>query len=81
VDENTTGFMAYPNPTSNALTLIVDDEQGFDYEICNLMGQVVMHGQTKASKVTLSLGECPKGLYFVSILSKGNRMIQKVIVE
>jgi len=81
VGENATGFLAYPNPTSDALTLSVDDAQGFDYEVYNLAGQVVMRGQSITSEVTLSLGDCPKGLYFVSILCDGNRMIQKVIVK
>ena len=81
VGENATGFLAYPNPTSDALTLSVDDAQVFGYVVYNLAGQIVMRGQSSSSKVTLSLGNCPKGLYYVSILSDGSRMIQKVIVE
>ena len=81
VGENATGFLAYPNPTSDALTLSVDDAQVFGYVVYNLAGQIMMRGQSSSSKVTLSLGDCPKGLYYVSILSDGSRMIQKVIVE
>ena len=81
VDENGSSFVAYPNPTSGTLTLTVADAQRFDYELHNISGQSVMRGSAVGSEIQLDLGECPKGVYFVSIRWNGNRLIQKVIVN
>lgn len=81
VSENEMGFMAYPNPTSGVLTLSVANTQSFDYEVYNFMGQVVMNGNVVGQETHLDLNDCPKGVYFISILRDGSRYIQKVIVE
>ena len=81
VAENVARFMAYPNPTSGTLTLTVADAQQFDYEIYNTIGQVVTSGHVIGSEAVLDLSDCPKGVYFVSILWNDNRLIQKVIVD
>ena len=81
VDENGSSFVAYPNPTSGTLTLTVADAQRFDYDLLNISGQSVMRGSAFGSEIQLDLGECPKGVYFVSIRWNGNRLIQKVIVK
>ena len=81
VDENGSSFVAYPNPTSGTLTLTVADAQRFDYELHNISGQSVMRGSAVGSEIQLDLGECPKGVYFVSIRWNDNRLIQKVIVK
>ncbi len=81
VAENVARFMAYPNPTSGTLTLTVADAQQFDYEIYNTIGQVVTSGLIIGHEAVLDLSDCPKGVYFVSILWNDNRLIQKVIVD
>lgn len=81
VSENEMCFMAYPNPTSGVLTLSVANTQSFDYEVYNFMGQVVMNGNVVGQETHLDLNDCPKGVYFISILRDGSRYIQKVIVE
>ena len=81
VCENATSFMAYPNPTSNTLTLVVDNVQQFDYEVYNVTGQVVMKGNAIGQKTWINLSDCPKGVYFISVIYHGNRLIQKVIVR
>ena len=45
------------------------------------MGQVVMNGNVVGQETHLDLNDCPKGVYFISILRDGSRYIQKVIVE
>ena len=81
VDECGASFAAYPNPTSGRLTLTVADAQRFDYELYDISGQAVMRGSVVGHETQLDLGECPKGVYFVSIRWNGNRLIQKVIVK
>ena len=81
LDENASSFMAYPNPTSGTLTLIVDDAQQFDYEVYNISGQVIMRGTAIGKETCIDLGDCPKGVYFVSILWNDNQLMQKVMVR
>ena len=81
VGESTTSFMVYPNPTSGALTLRVADAQCFDYVVYNFVGQSVMQGASVGQETVLDLGDCPKGLYFVSVNYGGNRIVQKVVVR
>ncbi len=81
VGENKVNIITYPNPTSGLLNLVVATAQGFDYEVYNAMGQVVMHGNVIGQEAALDLNGCPKGVYFVSILMDGNRTVQKVMVQ
>jgi len=81
LDENASSFMAYPNPTSGTLTLMVDDARWFDYEVYNLSGQVIMRGSAIGQETRIDLGDCPKGVYFVSILWNDNQLMQKVMVR
>ncbi len=81
LDENASSFMAYPNPTSGTLTLMVDNARWFDYEVYNLSGQVIMRGSAIGQETRIDLGDCPKGVYFVSIFWNDNRLMQKVMVR
>ena len=81
VGENATTCVAYPNPTTGVLNLVVLDAQQFDYEIYNTMGQVVMNGHVIGQETRIDLDECLTGVYFVSIRYEGHSMIQKLIVR
>ena len=81
VGENATNCMAYPNPTSGTLNLVVSEMQQYDYEVYDVIGQVVMRGHVVGQETLIDFGDSPKGVYFVSIYCEGNRLIQKVIVR
>ena len=81
VEESDMSFKVYPNPTSGLLTIDADGAQQFDFEVYNLMGQVVMNGMAIGQKTRIDLGGCPKGVYFVSVRYDGNCVVQKVIVR
>lgn len=81
VEESDMSFKAYPNPTSGLVTIDADGAQQFDFEVYNLMGQVVMNGTAIGQKTRIDLGGCPKGVYFVSVKYDGNCVVQKVIVR
>ena len=80
VGENMVNIITYPNPTSGMLKLVVDAQQ-FDYEVYSAMGQVVMSGHVTSNETSLDLGDCPKGVYFISIVCEGNRMVKKVMIQ
>ena len=81
VGENMVSVITYPNPTSGLLNLVVANAQGFDYEVYNAMGQVVKRGDVIGQETALDLNDCPKGVYFVSIIMDGYRTVQKVMVR
>jgi len=81
VIESTTTFMAYPNPTSGALTLFVANAQRFDYEVYNFIGQSVMQGTAVGQEAVINLSDYPQGVYFVSVNYDGNRIVQKVVIR
>ena len=81
VEESDMSFKVYPNPTSGLLTIDADGAQQFDFEVYNLMGQVVMNGTAIGQKTRIDLGGCPKGVYFVSVKYNDNCVVQKVIVK
>lgn len=56
----------YPNPTSNVLTIEVENEE-FEYaEVVNLQGRIVL--RTKTANINLS--EYPNGMYLVRVNGK-----------
>ena len=63
------------------MTLFVANAQHFDYEVYNFIGQSVMQGAAAGQEVILDLGDCPQGVYFVSVNYDGNRIVQKVVVR
>ena len=73
--------MAYPNPTSGALTLFFANAQCFDYEVYNFIGQSVMQGTAVGQEAVINLSDCPQGVYFVSVNYDGKRIVQKVVVR
>ena len=81
LNESQSLVTAYPNPTEGLVTLLVSDAQYFGYEVYNQMGQVVTRGEAIGQETRLDLSSFPKGVYSVSILWKGNRLMQKVLVK
>ena len=81
VGESMTSFVAYPNPTSGTLYLVLSDAQQFEYEVCDLVGQVVMRGSAEGREVSIDLSDCHQGMYLVAIHYDGSHMMQKVMVK
>jgi hypothetical protein len=67
IPENTIkGIEIYPNPTSEYLHVNLAEQQTAEYNICNLMGQVVAHG-TLQGEAVLNIASLAKGTYFLKI--------------
>ena len=74
VDENETGgFVVYPNPANNML--FVETRHGTSlpdptYRITNLMGQTLISGHVETRRATslqIDISSLPAGMYFISI--------------
>lgn len=67
VDENqmTQGLRVYPNPTTGILHIETQTSSlPMEYRITNMLGQVLMSGQTTSE---ISVSTLPDGLYFINI--------------
>ena len=71
----------YPNPSQGLVTIVVDETSGFEYQVMDMMGRVVLKGTTSNQKVAIDLNGLAKGVCFVSVTTGTNHLTQKVIVR
>ena len=77
VDEiNTEGFLVYPNPAKDVLTI---HHSAFriphsEFRITNLLGQTLMTGTL--SEGTIDVSDLPKGMYFVAINNQSLKFVK-----
>ena len=64
--DNYPSLWIYPNPTSEYLHVKLAEQQTTEYNICNLMGQVVAHG-TLQGEAVINITSLAKGTYFLKI--------------
>jgi Leucine-rich repeat (LRR) protein len=57
------GLKVYPNPVSSLLT--IDNTEGSDFQILNLLGQQVLAGKTGGQRLDVSA--LPQGTYFLKV--------------
>lgn len=73
----------YPNPLSNELQVLINDENNEEYSIniLNISGKTVAHFWTNSAENVLPLGQLPQGMYLMQISNKdkSRTMIQKII--
>jgi hypothetical protein len=66
----------YPNPVSN--TLIVENTEGGNFQIINLLGQQVLSSKTPASgAVGLDVSTLPQGTYFIKVGTEQAKFIKQ----
>ena len=75
------GMTVYPNPSQGLVTIVVDETSGFEYQVMDMMGRVVLKGTTSNQKVAIDLNGLAKGVCFVSVTTGTNHLTQKVIVR
>lgn len=68
--------LLYPNPASSTVT-IEGLEENSSIQIVNTLGGVVKRIENIGQKTTISVGDLPKGLYFV----RTNGTMRKLVVE
>lgn len=66
-EQNDVAIKAYPNPTQGQVTLQVAKAQGFDYEVYNMNGQLMMKGHAEGSETVINMEPYPQGIYLISV--------------
>ena len=59
------GLTIYPNPVSNTLTL--ENTEGSDFQVLNLLGQQVLTGKTPSGGRGLNVSALPQGTYMLKV--------------
>ena len=79
--ENAIAINAYPNPCHGQLHLSAVNGQSFEYSIFDLLGQIITTGHSQGHETIVDLGECPAGIYFVSVIQDGKRVVSKIMCK
>lgn len=81
VEENALTVKVYPNPCEGQLHLTTDNAQPFEYQIYNKLGQIIVTGHSESQEAKVDLSQCPKGIYFVTIIQGGKKFVNKLILN
>lgn len=70
-------LIAYPNPTTDFLTLKVgnaDFSSDLSYQIIDIMGRVIETRDIANTSETIQMGHLPKAMYFLKISNTNNQV-------
>ena len=81
MDEIANVIQVYPNPSSGLVTIDLAENTCFDYTVYDLTGKAVANGQSQYGSAQIDLTSCHQGIYFVAIVWKSQKIIQKVVVK
>ena len=59
----------YPNPTTNYLTLKVEDNSNLSYQLDDLQGKVIENKKVNSNSINISLEEQPTATYFLNVVN------------
>ena len=81
VGENTASFMVYPNPSHDMVTIAVDGDSGFEYQVFDMTGRTLLRGRCEGQEAMLDMSDSGKGIYLISVTCDAKHLMQKVIVQ
>jgi DNA-binding beta-propeller fold protein YncE len=77
-------IVIYPNPSTGLVTIRINNEPlDGKVSIFNIQGKLVHETALRSGQqsVQLNLSSNPKGLYFISVVSDGMNMTEKVLLK
>lgn len=82
-DAITDNIKVYPNPVRNGEVFIQNDlNQVLTVKITDMLGKVISTDKVSGNKTNpIDLTNAPNGIYFIEMESKGDKAIQKIVVE
>ena len=82
IDENeNVAILIYPNPTNGVLNINVENLNHYNYQIFNMIGQIVMNGNIDGNEARFDMSHLEKGIYFIEIFSENQKFVEKIIVK
>jgi hypothetical protein len=79
----TTSLKFYPNPASDNVTFEIDNTNNSNLilNIYNIIGTLVKSETIKQNNRQINIGDLTKGVYMVTVKSKGITETQKLIIQ
>jgi hypothetical protein len=73
----------FPNPINNSesFTIITGIEIIHEIRIIDMTGRIVKSINSNISELKIASDDIPKGVYFVQVLSEGNQLMKKIIIQ
>ncbi len=82
VEKNPTGpFTIFPNPATDMLKVIQPDAEANDLKIFDMAGRMVLAQYKFAGNKTLDISKLNKGMYILTLKSKGETITKKFVKE
>ena len=75
INETSIQLNAYPNPTTNNLTLTTDDSESLSYQLFNIQGAEISSKTLNSKTSNISLEGHPRATYFLKVI-KNNEVIK-----
>lgn len=75
VNQTSIQLNAYPNPTTNNLTLTTDDSESMRYQLFNIQGAEISSKTLNSKTCSISLEGHPPATYFLKVI-KNNEVIK-----
>jgi hypothetical protein len=69
---------AFPNPTTDNLTLQISDfnNDKLEYQLYDMQGKMLNSGQVTAKQTLINTASFPPATYFVNVLNQENKKVQ-----
>lgn len=77
-NESDSQIAIYPNPTSDLIT-ITSDNQFSKIEVVDLEGRIILSIEKFTNVISVDLGQCSNGIYFLKIIENNKSISRKII--
>lgn len=69
---------AFPNPTTDNLTLQISDfnNEKLSYHLYDMQGKMLIRGQLTAKQTQINISSLPNGTYFINVVNQENKKVQ-----
>ena len=71
----------YPNPSDGVFTIEAVTARGFEIELYNFLGQLLLTDSSRDEIHLIDIQEYPKGLYLLKIKGNSVNVIEKIVVQ
>jgi hypothetical protein len=71
-------LIAFPNPTSENLTLQISDinNEKLAYQLFDIQGKLLSNGQVTAQQTQINTASLPSATYFIHVVNQENKQVQ-----
>ncbi|MBN8701702.1 MAG: T9SS type A sorting domain-containing protein [Bacteroidetes bacterium] len=81
LEESSMNVSVYPNPATDFVTIKVESTENTTATIYNYSGVAVKTIALAETETKVNISELPAGMYFVEVVSNGNKEVKKVIKQ